>query len=429
MFARIYVIAFLIVVGAVVVGCPGPPVCDANLKRLPEAFNFSTNPLRQAIPDNPALAPNSAAIISRQVEGNHQNSELRVSMGGWTHTVFYTDARHPRDQYVKLHLDGAPSWGGNTSCGPIRWRSCVFPGAEGDGHTTIVDEVDGCAYSFWMLNKNLMVPDPEAGSASGIPLNDATGIFEPGEGLGSNAGGVAIYTSSVWPDECTSGFNHGFMFATGWHINNPSKISLPFYHTDGSGTHEDDLFQGMRVQLNPSYDISELPLYKRTVAQAVKTYGMIDGNSNGGNWGIYGVSKEGYINNPWTGVLPNPEDTSFTVVPIAQFRVLEPKWTDERIYPANNSCLTYYGGGYPDAPKLTSISPTSGRASGGEKMTLKGEKLTGTTKIRFAMTNATDIVVVNDNEVTCTVPPGTGKVQVTLITHGCSNLVEYTYKD
>jgi len=239
-------------------------------------------------------------------------------------------------------LDGRPTFDGIKGAGPFRWLHCIHAGAEGDGHCTVVDEADGCVYEFWMLNKNLLVADPEAGWAAGMPFTDKTAVWEPGEGIGSNAGGALVYASSVWPDECTSGFNHGFMFGCGWSVNNPSKISKPFYHADGSGTHEDDLHQGMRVQLNPGYDVSRLPLYQRTIAQAFKTFGMYDGNSNGGNWGIYGINKNGYTNNPWNGVLPDPNAESFsTGVPVAQFRVLKPDFTDLRGEPQNNSCITY----------------------------------------------------------------------------------------
>ncbi len=440
MITRLSALACILLLGLVIMGCDPPPTCDASLKRLTTINNYPTNVFKQVIPANPTVASNSAAIISRQVFGLGAQTEVRISMGGWSHPVFYTGSAQSKNQYITLQRwDGTPSWYGSTRCGPMRWRSCISGGTQADGHCTVIDEVDGCVNSFWGLRMDSYY-GTTAASASGMPFTDASGVFEPGEGLGSNAGGANVYVSSVWPDECTSGFDHGFMFATGWNVNNPTQISKPFYHTDGSGTHADDLFQGMRVQLNPAYDISGLPLYKNTIAQAMKTYGMYDGNSSD-KWLVYGINKTGYTNNPWVGVLPDPDVDGFTVVPIAQFRVLAPNWTDERTSRANNSCITYYGayqGVDPSpAPTLTNMSPASGSASGGTSVTLTGTNfgIPGTpafdpalpVKVRFGMTDATNLVVVSTTQIRCTSPAGSGAVPVTVLQEGCSNAMTYTY--
>ena len=427
MVTRLCMAICVAVLALAVIGCDPPPTCDANLIRLTNVSNYPTNVFKQPISASPALASNSAAIISRQVAycGAQNNSDVRCSFGDWSHTVFYTDASQSKTTYITLQLwDGSPSWGGSTSFGPVRWRSCIRPGAADDAHSTVVDTVDGCTTAYWGLRGNYTT----AASATGIPFTDASAVAEPGEGLLSNAGGCNNYNSMIWPDECTSGFDHGFMFATGWAVNNPNQISKPFYHCDGSGTHADDLFQGMQVQLNPAYDISGLPTYQRNPAQAMKTYGMFDGNSNGGNWGIYGPNKTGYTNNPWTGVLPDPSVTDFTIVPIAQFRVLAPNFTDERTFSANNSCATYYGNpGFPAAPTLTSLNPTS--SASGTTCTLTGTNfgLSGTVKVRFGMTNASNVVVASSTQIRCTIPAGTGDVPVTVIQDGCSGAKTFTY--
>ena len=213
-------------------------------------------------------------------------------------------------------------------------------------------------------------------------------------------------------------------------MNNPSQISLPFYHCDGSGTHADDLFQGMRVQLNPGYDISGLPTYSRAVAQAMKTYGMYDGNSNGGTWNIYAATAQGYTNNPWTGVLPQSviDAGKFATVPLAQFRVLEPTWTPLRIYRANNSCITYQGA--PQA-QLSGISPSSGSTSGGTSVTLTGDTyIKYCNGVTFDGVPATNVVVLPDaTSIACTSPAhaaATVNVTVSALA-GPSTPVTFTY--
>ncbi len=57
-------------------------------------------------------------------------------------------------------------------------------------------------------------------------------------------------------------------------------------------------------------------------------------------------------------------------------------------------------------PTLGSVEPTSGPTAGGTTVTLRGSGLTGTTDVIFhAVAYATDVVVVDDNTVTCTSPP------------------------
>ena len=119
---RLVAVGFIAIVALAVMGCvEDPPTCDASLTRLTTVSNYPTNVFKQAIPANPTLASNSAAIISRQVAHcgtTMGNSDVRCSFGDWSHTVFYTDASQSKTTYITLQLwDGSPSWGGSTSFG------------------------------------------------------------------------------------------------------------------------------------------------------------------------------------------------------------------------------------------------------------------------------------------------------------------------
>ncbi len=431
---RIWCVSAIVVLGLVVVGCNPPPTCATSMPaRLTNVGTSPTNVFKMSIPANPTLAPNSAAIISRQLtQMSGEGTEVACSFNEWDAPVFYTDASQTRNTYIRLHLDGNPSWGGATQCGPMRWKSCVSAGNSSDGPAWVIDTVDRCFYEFWMLNKNVLIADPEAGWAGGLPLDDATQVWEPYEGLGGTAGMPLSYSSSVWPSEVSTSFNHGFMFAAPWPVNNPSKIVAPFWHTDGSGTSNDDLFQGMRVQLNPSYDISALPTYKRSIAQAMKTFGMYDGNSCGGHWAIGGPNPQGYTNNCWNGVLPSTVVSAgyFRVVPTAQFRVLAVSAYNTPPAGAkisNNSCLAYQGTGVGAAPTISTISPASGPA--GTVVTLTGTNMSNPYDVRFDNTAATNLTALSATQVRCTVPAGSGTVKVTYRTTngGLSNIKTYSY--
>ncbi|UKZ03005.1 IPT/TIG domain-containing protein (plasmid) [Streptomyces viridifaciens] len=79
-------------------------------------------------------------------------------------------------------------------------------------------------------------------------------------------------------------------------------------------------------------------------------------------------------------------------------------------------------------PTLASVAPSSGPAAGGTTVTLTGTGFTGATAVLFGTTAAASFTVVSGTQITATTPPGTGTVQVTVVTgSGTSNGVPFTY--
>jgi hypothetical protein len=66
------------------------------------------------------------------------------------------------------------------------------------------------------------------------------------------------------------------------------------------------------------------------------------------------------------------------------------------------------------APVVTSVSPAQGAPAGGTSVTLAGSGFTGVTVVRFGPYPATNVVVVNDTQITAKTPAGTGTVKVTV---------------
>jgi len=407
---------------------------------LTDVGNDLTNVFKQPIPQNPTLAPNSAAIISRQLSCFPQDAHTEVNFGfsEWNFPVYYTDSSVSKTTYVQLqsaNCDGQPASGGATSAGPIRWRSCMTAGASTDAPIAMVDLVDRCYYEGWGWGNCVFGNTPRAWALGGLPIDDANQVWDEYEGVGGTAGGTLTYSAKVWPDEISAGYvGHALCFATDWAVNNPTKIAAPFWHCDGTGTHEDDLFQGMRVQLNPSYDISGLPTYKRYIAQAMKDFGMYDHNSNVGHWDVGGVNPAGYVNNCWSGVLPADvvSAKSFRVVPVAQFRVLAvTAWnTPPAVRMVNNSCISYGGTSVGAPPTISTISPATGGS--GTTVSLTGTNMSNGYNVRFGNTVATNMNVVSSTLVTCTVPTiptgaSTYKVSYRTTNGGLSNLKDFAY--
>jgi hypothetical protein len=68
------------------------------------------------------------------------------------------------------------------------------------------------------------------------------------------------------------------------------------------------------------------------------------------------------------------------------------------------------------APAISGISPSSGRAGGGTKLTITGSNFTGATAVKFGSTAATTFTVSSSRQINATSPPGSGTVDVTVTT-------------
>jgi hypothetical protein len=79
-------------------------------------------------------------------------------------------------------------------------------------------------------------------------------------------------------------------------------------------------------------------------------------------------------------------------------------------------------------PAVTSISPASGSTAGGTSVTITGNFFTGATGVTIGGVAATNVVVVNDTTITCTMPAGTpGTASVVVTTPGGSNAANTLY--
>jgi IPT/TIG domain len=87
---------------------------------------------------------------------------------------------------------------------------------------------------------------------------------------------------------------------------------------------------------------------------------------------------------------------------------------------------------YIPAPTITSISPTSGAASGGTQVTINGMAFTGATAVMFGQAASPQPKVVSDTQITAVSPAGTpGTVDIVITAPGGTSEVspadEFTY--
>ena len=70
------------------------------------------------------------------------------------------------------------------------------------------------------------------------------------------------------------------------------------------------------------------------------------------------------------------------------------------------------------APTVAGLSPTSGAAAGGTPVAITGTGFTGATAVSFGLGAATNVIVVDDSDITANSPAGSGIVDVTVTTPG-----------
>lgn len=101
-------------------------------------------------------------------------------------------------------------------------------------------------------------------------------------------------------------------------------------------------------------------------------------------------------------------------ITMAEFNQILTKIFDQHNDPALGLVLDFIP---PVPPTLTGLSPTSGPTTGGNTVTITGTSfLSSNTTVFFGATQATNVVVVSDTTITVTAPPGTGTVDVTVVT-------------
>ncbi|MFE2674441.1 IPT/TIG domain-containing protein [Streptomyces hygroscopicus] len=122
---------------------------------------------------------------------------------------------------------------------------------------------------------------------------------------------------------------------------------------------------------------------------------------------------------------------SFTVVSATQITAVAPPGAAGPVQitvtgPGGTSNgVTYF---YVGVPTLTGASPATGPVSGGTTVTLTGTNLLGATAVRFGAASASSFTVVSATQITAVAPPGSGAVQITVVTPGgTSNGIPYTY--
>ncbi len=230
---------------------------------------------------------------------------------------------------------------------PVEGNPGNCPTDGNDRHAIIIDKNTCVAYELYQAN----YCNSQWG-ASGSTVWDMTTTEKRPYGLSSvDAAGLSVFEGVLRYDEILSGsVNHALRF-TAVHTKanaNNGYFTAPATHAAGTlwGT---DNIMGMRIRLNPSFDISGFSPTNQIILTAMKTYGMILAD-NGSDMFFQGTMDSRWDDN---------DLNALKSVPSSAFDVIQ-------MNPVYDSATAPTG----QAPAITSFTASANNVAPGTPVTL-----------------------------------------------------------
>ncbi|HWC28160.1 MAG TPA: hypothetical protein VG474_16340 [Solirubrobacteraceae bacterium] len=267
----------------------------------------ATSPFNRPLPDDPPLAANSAATIRRLLSWGDAQDLLAGHADtdhDYYHPVYYSSPADP------VYTVRCVEW--TSSCevegDRVRIPSAARAAAGGDGHLAVIDQDSGWEHDFWQVRSK-----PAGGGTITVSHGGKTRIDGDGRGSNATAAWFALSAGIIRAAEMQAGRIDHALFA---HIKctsgssvqpaEPGTSAAPCSKFGLANTDAPPL--GARIQLDMSaaeIDALAVPAWKKTILRALAAYGMIVGDTDGGNaaWGLQGESGSGYTSfgaaDPW----------------------------------------------------------------------------------------------------------------------------------
>ena len=160
--------------------------------------------------------------------------------------------------------------------------------SSGDRHSSVLRAGDCTLFEVWHSQP---LSNGTWNAANGAVFHLNSNALRPDGWTSADAAGFAILPSLVRYDEVQSGtITHALRF-TGEGAAIRDTYVWPARHTDGLSTSTQAPPMGTRFRLKASVNISNYPPRIRTIFQALKTYGMLLGDS-GDSWQIDGAPDQ-----------------------------------------------------------------------------------------------------------------------------------------
>lgn len=190
-----------------------------------------------------------------------------------------------------------------------------------DGHLAVYDPAAGREWDMWQGKS----------SAAGWSASAGAAVSTSGDGLapaGTAAGDAANFPllgGLIRPEEIAQGhIDHALVF--GLPGVGAGAPVCPATHNAPTSSDPNAPREGAHVQLDPSVDVSTLPIpaWAKVVARAMQAYGMYLRDTSG-SLGVYAENPLGRGYNPWPSVLgiaAGNDFPSLAGIPWSHFRVI-----------------------------------------------------------------------------------------------------------
>lgn len=288
--------------------CPGPRAQFSGGADPPACWRpySDASPFNRAVPPNPPLAARSAQIIRRLTDwGPPQRLAAGHAETGsdYFHPVYWSRRGDPVFKVHCLMYDRCAIEGH-----AVRIPDAAKPAGGEDGHLGVIDARSGWEYDFWQVRSK-----PRGGGRLTVSYGGRTRIDGKGLGGKATAAWFGLAAGLIRGPEMSAGRIDHAIFAA---IRCTSGGSAYPAHRGTSGAPCSSFGQpvadapplGSRIWLDLSDEqIARLQVanWKKTILLALHRYGMIVGDTTGGDhsWGLLGESGSSYTSfgrrDPW----------------------------------------------------------------------------------------------------------------------------------
>jgi hypothetical protein len=267
----------------------------------------------QAIGPDPALEPNSEALVAKALVAYAGTSNLAKS-DAWGIPIAYADSNS------ELYSIGCNKYGCDKQVS-IRIPKYAKPATGSDHHLVVIDAAES-EVDMWIASYD---PDKDAwaaGSRYRTRSDEWGAMCYPHYRCNSAvAAGFAEPGGIVRPEEIDQGhIDHALVFATPY--TRAGLIACPATHTDGKFNDSAALPEGARIQLDPTFDVGAQPWpqWQKILARALQKYGAFLADT-GGSLSVKAEAKLDRGYDAWSKVGVTSSSLSF--LPWAKFRVLK----------------------------------------------------------------------------------------------------------
>lgn len=266
------------------------------------------------IASSPQLAPDDKELAGF-LSSHAINPAL--SIGAWSVPVAESHSSDP--SYTVPCTTYACTLG---AFGPFRIPVTARADTSSDGHLAVYDPIAGREWDLWQAKSNGSSWSTSAGAA----VSSVDSGVAPGNTAGADAANFPLLGGLIRPEEIAQGhIDHALVF--GLPGVGAGAPVCPATHNASTSSDPSAPREGTHVQLDPSIDVSSLPIpaYAKIVARAMQVYGMYLRDSSG-SLGVYAENPLGRGYNPWPSVLGIAAGNDFPTlagIPWSKFRVLE----------------------------------------------------------------------------------------------------------